>query len=318
MFRDQIDFMEKATNAYHRPVLLREVITLLAPSEGKVFVDGTFGGGGHTRALIEAGASVIAFDQDPEAIEQGRELAVQVGGKLRLIQANFRDASAHLQFLKIEKVDGILLDIGVSSHQIDVAQRGFSFQQDGPLDMRMSEVGESAATLVNEMDEAQLTEIFREYGEEPFAKRIARRIVADRSESPMLTTGDLANCVLRAVGRRGPKHPATKIFQALRIAVNDEIGALRDALKTLPPLLGPGGRFGVISFHSLEDREVKEFFRHHSAPTIDDISWPAPKPNPAWWFKGITRKPIMAGDEETADNPRARSAKLRVVERRAE
>lgn len=302
---------------YHKPVLAAEACGLLQPREGALLVDCTLGGGGHTRRLLEAGASVIAFDRDPDAIEHTRPLAKEWAGRLTVVHADFRDAAARLRAIGVTEVDGVLFDLGVSSRQLDAAERGFSFQKDGPLDMRMSQSGLSAADIVNTWEECALARLFRDYGDEPAARRIARRIAKRRAEKPITTTGELAEIVAAAVGgRSGPRHPATRAFQALRMAVNDEIGALRAGLRSLSGLLRPGARMAVITFHSVEDREVKEFFRAHSAEFVDDVTWPAPKPNPEWWFTLLTRKAVTPSPVELALNPRARSAKLRAVERR--
>ncbi len=317
MFIEQTTSLQGSVgNAYHKPVLAAEVSGILAPRAGKLIVDCTFGGGGHTRRFLEEGATVVAFDQDPDAISHAHPLITEWAGRLKVVHANFRDAARYLFELGISAVDGALLDLGVSSHQLNDAARGFSFQKDGPLDMRMSRTGLSAADIVNTWDECALARMLREFGDEPAARRIARRIAKRRVEKPIQTTGELAALIASAAGRTGPRHPATRSFQALRMAVNDEMGALREGLRALAKLLKPGGRLAVITFHSIEDREVKEFFRVHSAEFIDDISWPAPKPNPERWFTPLTRKSLTPVPAELVLNPRARSAKLRAVERR--
>ncbi len=277
----------------HRPVLLRETLELLAVRPGAVYVDATFGGGGHTRALLEAGARVVALDRDPEAIARGRA-ALAGATQLTLVEANFRELERVLDALGIERVAGVLADLGVSSFHLEDPRRGFSYRLEGPLDMRMGEGGPTAAEVVNTLDEATLAEILFRYGEEPMARRIARAIVQNR---PLRTTTELARVVQRAVGFRRAGHPARKTFQALRIYVNDELGALRALLAAAAGRLEVGGRIAVISFHSLEDREVKRFFRQHPDLTP------------------LTKKPIRPGEEELGENPRARSAKLRGAER---
>jgi 16S rRNA (cytosine1402-N4)-methyltransferase len=230
------------------------------------------------------------------------------------VEGNFEDAPGRLADLGISRLDGILLDLGVSSHQLDTAARGFSFQQEGPLDMRMGTSGPTAADLVNTASPEELEEMFRDYGEEPRARLYASRIARSRKAKPLETTLELARLI--AAGRTGPRHPATRVFQALRIAVNDEMGSLRRALPKLASLLAPGGRFAVITFHSLEDRLVKQFFRRHSRAEIDDPTWPAPRPNPERLFDSLTPRSVTASGEELNRNPRSRSARLRVAERR--
>ncbi len=308
---------DESGSAYHVPVMLDEVVALLRPAPGMLFLDGTVGGGGHTERLLESGAEVIGCDQDPEAMEEARRRLARFGDRLRLVEANFREAESVLAGLGVQrKLDGALLDIGVSSHQLDTAERGFALLKDGPLDMRMSRSSTpSAADLVNTAPVADLAKIFREYGEEPRASQIAARIGALRVRHPFQTTFDLAAAVSSVAPRTSGRHPATRVFQALRIAVNDELGALREALETLPTLLAPGARLAVITFHSLEDRIVKHFFRDRSQEWIDRPEWPEPRRNPARIFRLLTPHPMDAGVEETTENPRSRSAKLRVVEK---
>lgn len=301
---------------FHEPVLLGETIEALLPAPGKVFFDATIGGGGHTRQLLIAGSEVIASDQDPDAISEVLTNLVEFGAHLHLIRANFLEAHRHFAALGVEGFDGVLMDLGVSSHQLDTPFRGFSFQHDGPLDMRMGpNISGRAADLVNFAPEAELVHIFREFGEEPAAKRIAAYLVRKRAEKPFETTLDLARAVEEVIPRRGPRHPATRVFQGLRIAVNDELGVLEQALPILAGWLKPGGRLAVITFHSLEDRIVKHYFRKVSQEWIDRPEWPEPRPNPAFDFKLLTTRPIEPSTEETMRNPRARSAKLRVIER---
>jgi 16S rRNA (cytosine1402-N4)-methyltransferase len=307
---------EERYQQYHRPVLLREVLEYLRPGPGKTFLDGTIGGGGHTRALLEAGAEVIGVDQDPDAISESMSLLVDFATRLTLIRSNFADITRYLMEMGVSGFDGVLIDLGISSHQLDTPQRGFSFQHSGPLDMRMGpSVPRKASDLVNYAPEAELIRIFRDYGEEPAARRVAAEIVRTRVSRPFLTTAELAQAVEAVLPRRGPRHPATRVFQALRIAVNDELGTIERALPLLADQVKPGGRFAVITFQSLEDRLVKQFFRQVTQEWVDRPEWPEPKRNPNFGFRSITSRPIEPSEQELADNPRSRSAKLRVVER---
>jgi 16S rRNA (cytosine1402-N4)-methyltransferase len=288
----------------HVPVMLDEVLTWLAPRPGRRFVDGTFGGGGHTSALAEKvgpTGQVIALDRDPAAVRAGQESLA--GLPVRLVQANYRELAAVLATLGVGPVDGILLDLGLSSDQLADRQRGFSFDADGPLDLRFDPAdGEPASVLVNRLREQSLADLIYEFGEERHSRRIARRIVEYRQKQPIETATQLADIVRRAVPRSSDSRridPATRTFQALRIAVNDELGALDEALGGLPDCLVPGGRLAVISFHSLEDRRVKEAFRNDPR------------------YERLTKKPLRASDQEAAKNPRSRSAKLRVAARRS-
>ena len=308
---------DESGSVYHVPVMLDEVAALLRPAPGMLFLDGTVGGGGHSERLLECGAEVIGLDQDVEAIEEARRRLARFGSRLRLVEANFRETEGVLDDLGERRgLSGALLDIGVSSHQLDTAERGFALMKDGPLDMRMSRASAlSAADLVNTTPVAELAKIFREYGDEPRAMQIAARIGALRVQHPFATTFDLAAAVSSVAPRTSGRHPATRVFQSLRIAVNDELGALQEALETIPANLAPGGRLAVITFHSLEDRIVKHFFRDRSQEWVDRPEWPEPRRNPNRIFRLLTPHPIDAGAEEIADNPRARSAKLRVVEK---
>ena len=303
-----------STSFRHEPVLAAEVIDFLRSAPGRTIIDGTLGGGGHSSLLLKGGARVIAFDRDPEALAHTRARLASHGEQFTALEGNFAEAPAALAELGVQDIDGILLDLGVSSHQLDTPERGFSFQREGPLDMRMGNSGQTAADLVNTASASELARIFREYGDEPRAIQFAARIVRAREKKPLTTTAELAELI--AAGRQGPRHPATRVFQALRIAVNDEIGSLERALPAFASLLAPGGRMGVITFHSLEDRIVKHFFRRHSVAEIDDPTWPAPRPNPERLFNALTPRSVTASPTELASNPRSRSARLRAVERR--
>ena len=302
--------------SFHEPVLLEETIESLNPGPGKLFFDATVGGGGHTGRLLAAGADVVASDQDPDAISEVLRRLAEFGSRLHLVRANFLEAPQHFVALGVSAFDGVLMDLGVSSHQLDTAYRGFSFQEEGPLDMRMGpNITLRADELVNFAPEEELIDIFRRLGEEPSARRIAAHLVRKRSERLFQTTTDLAKAVEEIIPRRGPRHPATRIFQGLRIAVNNELGVLEQALPALAGWIKPGGRLTVITFHSLEDRIVKHYFRKVSQEWIDRPEWPEPRPNPAFNFKLITTRPIEPSPEEKLRNPRSRSAKLRVIER---
>ncbi len=299
----------------HEPVLAAEIVDFLRPSSAMSILDGTLGGGGHSGLLLKAGARVIGTDRDPDALAHTREHLASFGDRFTALEANFAEAPAALASIGVTHLDGILLDLGVSSYQLDTPTRGFSFQREGPLDMRMGHSGQTAADLVNTMSAGELAQIFRQYGEEPRAIQFAARIVRAREKKPFETTTELAELI--AAGRQGPRHPATRVFQALRIAVNDEIGSLERALPDLAALLSPGGRLAIITFHSLEDRIVKHFFRRHSMAEIDDPTWPAPRPNPERIFNLLTPRSLTASPQELASNPRSRSARLRVVEKLA-
>ncbi|NWK56297.1 16S rRNA (cytosine(1402)-N(4))-methyltransferase RsmH [Verrucomicrobiaceae bacterium N1E253] len=301
---------------YHVPVLLSEVMHFMAPGKGKLLVDGTLGGGGHTEAMLQAGAQVIGVDQDDQALTYAGERLQGFGERFLALRGNFSEMPELLEQHGESKVDGILVDIGVSSWQLDEAERGFSFAKEGPLDMRMDRSqSQTAADLVNESSEQELKQIFRNYGEERAAGRIARRIVERRAKQAFVSTTDLAEFISSFIPRGGKSHPATRVFQALRIAVNDELGVLERFLENAVKLLRPGGRLVVITFHSLEDRIVKRFMKHVSTPEIDRKEWPAPRPNPDYQFQLLTRKPVIATGQELELNPRARSAKLRAAEK---
>lgn len=313
-----------AEQSLHIPVLLPEVVAGLRPVDGGSYVDGTFGVGGYTRALLEAAnCTVYAIDRDPEAIARAEVLAKEFEARLVPIQGRFGEMDQLVRAAGAEKVDGVALDVGVSSPQLDDADRGFSFRQDGPLDMRMEKSGPSAADVVNEASEAELADIIFHLGEERFARRIARTIVSARMDGAILRTSQLAELVRRMVphAKRDRKQidPATRTFQALRIHVNAELDELDHGLAAAERLLSPGGRLAVVSFHSLEDRRVKVFLRNrsgksagvsrHAPGAIAEASGPKPS------FKTITGKPQLPTEDEQRRNPRARSARLRVAER---
>ncbi|MDF2689683.1 MAG: rRNA ((1402)-N(4))-methyltransferase [Microvirga sp.] len=298
----------------HVPVLLAEVGTALDAKRGGVFIDGTFGAGGYTRAILDAHPQnrVIAIDRDPDAIAGGEALAAKYKKRLMLVPGRFGDLDDIARAQGFDSVDGVVLDIGVSSMQLDQAERGFSFRNEGPLDMRMEQSGPSAADLVNESSEAELADIFYHYGEERRARAVARAVIEARRRQPFESTRQLADLVASLI-RQEPSgiHPATRVFQGLRIAVNDELGELARALHAAERILKPGGRLVVVTFHSLEDRIVKQFFasRTGRAPTGSRHLPTAAAPEPT--FDAITRGPIAPSEQEMARNPRARSAKLR-------
>ena len=301
----------------HVSVLLQEVVTALAPRDGAIFVDGTFGAGGYSRALLDAArCRVFGIDRDPSAVATGQDMAKGYDGRFDIIGGRFGDMDALLAERGVTSVDGVALDLGVSSMQIDQPERGFSFQKDGPLDMRMENSGPSAADLVNALPEGELADILWRYGEERHSRRVARAIVADRKETPFTTTRQLAELVRRVVpASKDGIDPATRTFQGLRIAVNDELGEVERGLAAAEKLLAPGGRLAVVSFHSLEDRLVKDFLKDGSGlaarPSRHMPQVAAPPPR----FRLLSKKPITAGPDELKANPRARSAKLRVAER---
>lgn len=303
---------------YHTPVLAREVVEGLVTAPGGVYVDGTLGGGGHAAALLDAlspSALVIGLDQDPDALAAAtaRSTPALAAGRFRAVRANFADVEEALSSLGIERVDGVLLDLGVSSHQLDEARRGFAFAADGPLDMRMDATSDAptAAELVNSLDERALADLFFAYGEEPRSRRVAREVARRR---PLATTGELAEAVRTAVPFREEAKALARVFQALRIAVNGELDALERALEAALRVLHVGGRLAVIAYHSLEDRRVKHFMR------AGDLSGVVRKdfygrPLTPWAL--VTRHAVTASEAEVARNPRARSARLRIAEKQS-
>ncbi len=311
-------WQQLAESFQHFTVLAEEASSALLAAPGKVLVDATLGGGGHTARLLAAGAEVIGIDQDPVARHAARTRLASYGEQLRILSGNFREIRDLLSAESIASVDGILADIGISSPQVDCAERGFSFMHDGPLDMRMNpEAPYSAADLIAQQSEQAIADILWQYGEERASRPIARRIVRERAITPITTTSQLASIIASVLPRKGKQHPATRSFQALRIAVNDELGALHALLEQGIQCLAPGGRMAIITFHSLEDRAVKRFFERITKPEIDRREWPAPRPNPDYCARLITRKPLIAGEQELSLNSRSRSAKLRVIEKLA-
>ncbi len=303
----------------HIPVMLPEVLRMLAPRDGGIYLDGTFGGGGYAEAILQAANCTLwAIDRDPDAITRGAALAARFPGRLHLVHGRFGDMLTLLGAAEVTALDGVVLDLGVSSFQIDDPERGFSFRGDGPLDMRMGKHGTSAADLVNTLGERALADVLFEFGEERASRRIARAIVTARAEAPIETTGRLA-AIIRSVlpPDRSGNHPATRSFQALRIRVNDELGEIEQALTQAARLLSPEGRLVVVSFHSLEDRIVKRF--------MGDAAGRAPSPSrhdpggltarTAAQFRLLTAKALRPAKAEAETNPRSRSARLRALQR---
>ena len=308
--------------ADHIPVMAREVAEALAPRDGGRYLDGTFGGGGYSAVLLDrADCQVIAIDRVPDAISAGQALASRYAPRLRLIEGRFGDMAELLSAEGVETVDGVALDLGVSSMQFDRPERGFSFRASGPLDMRMEKRGPSASDLVNEADEVELADVLWRYGEERKSRRVAHAIVEQRKKKRIETTAELAEIVRRAVGpsAKDESDPATRAFQALRIAVNDELGELERGLIAAEQVLAPGGRLAVVSFHSLEDRTVKEFVRARAGrtPSPSRHAPPRAKESPATTLRDLSRKPMLPSQAEVSANPRARSARLRVAEKLA-
>jgi len=299
----------------HVPVLLAEAIDALAPRDDALYVDGTFGAGNYARALLDAArCRVVAIDRDPEAVRRGAALGERYAGRFSVVEGRFGEMASILAALGIAGVAGIALDLGVSSDQLGAAGRGFSFRLDGPLDMRMSGDGITAAELVNTLSETALADLIYVYGEERRARRIARAIVAARAKAPLTRTGELAELVRKVVPSIGGIDGATRTFQALRMEVNDEQGELERALHAAERLLQPQGRLAIVSFHSLEDRRVKDFLRARSGGIGASRHRPTPDRR-APTFTVLTRKAVRPGTLELARNPRARSARLRAAER---
>ncbi len=300
----------------HVSVLYDEVLAWLRPRSGGRYIDATLGAGGHAKGLLTASNPdgwLLGLDADPGALSFASKVLASYDDRIVLRSANFRQIGEVARAVGFERVDGILMDLGLSSRQLDDAERGFSFGQDGPLDMRMNqERGQSAADLVNKLPEAELSKLLWRYGEERKSRRIARAIVAER---PLVTTGQLADLVVRVVGRREKIHPATRTFQALRIAVNEELDALEQALPQARDLLCPGGRLAVIAFHSLEDRLVKQFYRHEARECVCPPELPVCQCQHQATLRVLTSKPVRPTAGEIAQNPRSRSARLRVAER---
>jgi len=303
----------------HIPVLLPEMLDILAPRDGGIYLDATFGGGGYSEAILHAAACTLwAIDRDPDAIARGASLAARFPGRLHLIEDRFAGMLSLLRAAGVEWLDGVVLDLGVSSFQLDQPERGFSFRADGPLDMRMGKHGTTAAALVNTLPERELADVLFQLGEERASRRVARAIVAARAEAPIATTGRLA-AIIRGVlpPDRSGIDPATRSFQALRIRVNDELAEIEGALAAAVQLLAPGGRLIVVAFHSLEDRIVKRFMTGAAgrapSPSRHDprgILTRAPIS-----FRLLTPRAVRPGAAEAAANPRARSARLRALER---
>lgn len=301
----------------HVPVLRDEVVAALAPADGQIIIDGTFGAGGYSRAILDAGADVLAIDRDPDAIAEGQAMVGEFAGRLTLVAGTFSRLDQHAADAGHAQVDGVTLDIGVSSMQLDQARRGFAFSLDGPLDMRMQQEGETAAEWIDRASESEIADTLYLYGEERQSRRVARAIVAAR---PIARTAELAAVVRKALGHRpgAPKDPATRSFQAIRIVINDELGELERGLEAAERILAPGGRLAIVSFQSLEDRIVKQFLRERSGAQGSGSRHLPPQAaaGPAPTFASVG-KAVRPGETELARNPRARSATLRTAVRTA-
>lgn len=310
------------TGFHHVPIMVSEVLALLEPARGGIFVDGTLGGGGHAEAVLSAmpeTGRLFGIDRDDEALKAAGARLSRFGDRFTPIKGNFFDMKSLLKDRGVEKVDGILLDLGVSSHQLDAAERGFSYKAEAPLDMRMDQSAPlTARTVVNTWSEAELKRIFYEYGEEKFSAKIAARIVERRREQPIETTTELAELIKGAIPakfRNEPQHPARRCFQAIRIAVNGELDGLHDAIQAAHDLLNPGGRLAILTFHSLEDRIVKNAFRTFENPCTCPKSAPVCICGKKPTAKVLTRHPLVASEQEQKENSRATSAKLRAIVR---
>lgn len=309
-------------DAPHVPVMLDEVLDFLSPQENKIYVDCTFGNGGYSEAILKSSSCTLySIDRDPSVVDRAEELSQNYKNRFHFMAGTFGNIQSLLQERNISKIDGMVLDIGVSSMQLDQAERGFSFKKDGPLDMRMGDEGPNAADLVNTLPEEELADIIYKYGEERKSRHIAKKIVERRKEEPFQTTLDLAETVKSCFPKftKSKIDPATRTFQALRIAVNDELGELERALEASIPLLNDGGRLVVVTFHSLEDSIVKSFFKKNALPKrkrnkYAEYSLQSNDEDPTdKFFETLTKKPSIASDAEQAQNPRARSAKLRAA-----
>ncbi len=310
------------TGFHHVPIMVSEVLTLLEPARGGIFVDGTLGGGGHAEAVLSAmpeSGRLFGIDRDDEALKAAGARLARFGDRFTAIKGNFFDMERLLADRGVRKVDGILLDLGVSSHQLDARERGFSYKAEAPLDMRMDQSAPlTARTVVNEWSESELRRIFYEYGEEKFSAKIAARIVERRKEKPIETTTELAELIKGAIPakfRNEPQHPARRCFQAIRIAVNGELDGLYDAIVSAHDLLNPGGRLAILTFHSLEDRIVKNAFRTFENPCTCPKSAPVCICGKKPTAKVLTRHPLVASEQEQKENSRATSAKLRAIVR---
>lgn len=300
----EADGADSGNGFRHITVLLHETVDMLKAGPGKFIVDCTLGGGGHTELLLEQGATVWGIDRDADARRAAMLRLARFGSRFKVLAGNFQDVESILSQQGVSRVDGLLADLGVSSHQLDTASRGFSFREDGPLDMRMdTRAALSARNLVNEAPEEEIANILWQFGEERASRAIARAMVKARAQAPITTTAQLARIVESVLPRKGRQHPGTRTFQALRIAVNGELDALDALLDSSVRLLGQGGRMAVITFHSLEDRRVKQFFDLRSRPEIDRPEWPAPRPNPDYCFRPLSRKPVTAGEKNFQPTP---------------
>lgn len=305
-------------HTYHHPVLLQECIQWLNVQPDSVIVDATLGGGGHSEGLLTAQGllRIIAFDADPDAVETARKRLKPFGNRFTAICANFRSLATELEKLGVTSLQGLLLDLGVSSSQLDDPTKGFTYRREAPLLMKLGPSSvKSAHEVVNTMPEEELKQIFFQLGEEKNARRIARAILERRKEAPLMTTTQLADTVRKVIPERFAKKSLSRVFQAIRIYVNDELDSLKTVLHDAVTLLSPGGRLVVISYHSLEDRIVKEFFRFEAARQIENKYYPELAEPKEQRLRMLTRKPLTPSDNEIAENPRARSAKLRVAER---